>query len=410
MKNLFAICLFCLSLNSSYAVLVNFDNLSTLIEKNSELQELKVGSKELEQRPSRLSTSFAPEVEVSAGFETFDKPDVVQATQPHFGLRASMNLYRGGTDSLRDKKQKLELESYEAERKVIKKEIIVASYKALANLLRYKEGHTIYKKMKVRIQKQVQRNKRNVELGQDTGTDLLHFEIKLQEVDLALSEIELKEEKYFEQLKSYLPKQLHDNLRTPSVLMHQHEWDENYTIQNLDEAIYTKERELETKESELDWKISEKKGFPEVNLYAAWAQETQLHEEEFDQAKQRSHKVIGVNFKLPLSILFTKQDEVQTKKSHLRRQRVYEELNKRKVKNQLRSEFRRLKNLHVKLHQYEKMAKTAESYTQKVEKEYERGVKSSTDVINSYEQLAQMKIKFKDNQAQFMSLLAELFI
>lgn len=410
MKKILAICVFWLHVNPAYSLLVNFKNLPDIIDDNPEVQQLKSAAKKLEQRPSRLKTSFVPEVELSAGVESFDKPDVVQGTQPHYALKTSMNVYRGGADSLREEQQQLELKTYEADLASLKKNITVAAYKALANFLRFKENTLILKKMKERISDQVKRNKRNVELGQDTGTDLLHFEIKLQEVDLQIDELELMKNKHLDQFKSFLPTELQAELKTPDGLQHEHKWDQNYTLSNLDQTIFTKPEELKSKGDELNWKIAQKRGQPEVDLYAAWAQETQLHEEEFDQARQRSHKVIGVNLSLPIATLFTKQDDVETKRSQFMRQKAYERLNRKKVKNHMQSEFQRLKNLHNKLHKYEEMGKTAETYAKKVEDEYGRGVKSSADVINAYEQMAQMKMNFKKNQAEFMSLLAELFI
>lgn len=392
------------------AMVVSFESLPELIEKNPELQSLKAQSKELEQRPSRFGLSFVPEVELSAGLESFDKPKVVQDTQPHYAVKASLNIYRGGVDLLNEKKQKLEYKQYQAHIKSLQKKITTASYKSLAYFLYSKESQDILRKMKSRVQKQVERNQRNVRLGQDTGTDLLHFEIKLQEIDLRLSELELKKNRHLQELLRYLPKQDPASYETPSVLEHDHKWDQSYNLENLDEEVYILESKLSSQEKSLDWQVSQKQGLPKVDFYAQWAQETQLHEEEFEDPQQRSHKVIGLQLKLPIASFFKKADEVQTKRSQMTRQRAVAKFHEQKVQDHLHSEFMRLKNLHNKLHQYEKMSKTAEVYAKKAEEEYERGVKSSSDVINAYEQMAQMKMKFKNNQAQFMSLLAELFI
>lgn len=410
MKKILAICILSLHMGQAHCVLVDFNKLPEIIENNSQVQQLKNAAKNLEQRPSRLKTSFVPQVQLSAGVESFDKPEVVKGTQPHFALKTSMNLYHGGKDGLRQQQQNLELKTYQADLDSIKKEITIASFKALANLLRFKENNQILKNMKKRISQQVMRNKKNVKRGQDTGTDLLHFEIKLQEVDLQMDEFLILKEKYLQQLKSYLPKKYQHNFKTPKKLKHEHEWDQSYTIENLDQKTFTRTQKLKAKASELSWELAKKKGLPKVDLYAAWAQETQLHEEEFDQAKKRSHKVIGLNFSIPIAALFTKRDQVQTKKSQLIRQKAYEKLNDKKVGHHMRSEFKRLENLHDKLHKYEQMGVAAETYAQTVEDEYQRGVKSSADVIGAYEQMAQMKMKFKQNQAKFMSLLAELFI
>lgn len=409
MKKFVAAFVLFLSLSCAQAVVVSFDNLAELIEQNPQLQDLKAQTQQLRERPSRLGTSFIPKVELSAGLESFDKPDVIQDTQPRYSLETSLNLYRGGSDQLQDQKQKLELKTYQAQTMALKKELTMAAYKALAHLLESKEGLAILNGMKSRISEQVMRNKRNVERGQDTGTDLLHFEIKLQEVDLEISELQLENQKYLEELKSYLPKKVHSELTTLKRLEHNHEWDQSYTRENLDQDVFTRGLQLGAREKTLDWKIAQKQGLPEVDLYAAWAQSTQLHEEEFDQAEQRSHKVVGLNFKLPLSRLFTKSDEVATQKAMATQRKVRERLNQKRVENHLNAEFKRLQNIHSKLHQYEQMGKTAQTYAQKVEEEYERGVKSSADVISAYEQMAQMKMKFKRHQAEFMSLLAELF-
>lgn len=388
---------------------INFDTLEELVEQKQEVKGLKAQSAELSDRPSRLALSYLPELSLETGVESFNRPSIVKGTQPHFLISSKMNLYRGGADQIQQEKQKLEARELTSQTKNYEKKLLNNATQALATYLLETQKEKILTTMLEKIQKQIQRNKKTLQAGQSTKTDLLDFEIKVEEVQIDINDVKMKKKQALEQLAVYLPKESLSNPIFPKSLKAQYESLEQLDLKDIDESSYLDILEVQQELSTIDWRTQQKSAHPKIDLYASWGQETQLHEEDFDSADKRRHQVVGVALTFELDKLFSNKDKVASLKAMSLQKEVNSRLAQKEQRQKLRSSFQELQRLKDKLIKYEKMVSQTKSYEQAIVEEYQRGVQSSSDVVRALERSAKTEITWLNAQRDFISLKQFVF-
>ncbi|MGE3760552.1 MAG: TolC family protein, partial [Pseudobdellovibrionaceae bacterium] len=160
-------------------VKVQFDELKTLVEtKNERVLSVKSEADAAQAREGHLGRSFLPKVEAHFAQESFKVGTHDQKSQPDYGAEASVNLYNGGRDRLRES---------ELRARALRKEFEVKTSMA-EELARVRELYwmIVFGKNNLRLLREaldtnsanLKAAQRRISSGVATQSDKLEFEMK----------------------------------------------------------------------------------------------------------------------------------------------------------------------------------------------------------------------------------------
>lgn len=379
---------------------VSFDQIETIVKtKNPIVDSMKQKTEAKKAREGHLVRSFLPEVAAEVSHETFKTGLDSEKSQPAWKVEASVNVFRGGADSLEDKARSLETNAADFEAKVSTKDQLQKAYD-LYWVLAYKQDvlQTLNAHLEI-SKKNLGEANRRISSGVATSTDRLEFEMKMslikQEVALAEKDLRLLSLELGNILgytTAVLPKST-DN--------HFHDWETS--LKAVKAADLPEVKMTATERDALKARRDQHRAeyFPAVDIYAGQAEDNQRAERDHADAADRRESYVGVRASWSLGKAINSgvergslQKEVSAKETQLSFLMRQAEINQS-------SKFDELKTLHSFVHDSEENIKASSRYLEATRKEYARGVKNSPDVLEATEKYISAKLRFAEITRDF---------
>lgn len=374
-------------------VSVNYDNIKTLLESRStrlEAQRLDVDASKI--REGSLTRSFFPKLEVQASQETFKKGTLSQKTQPSYGVEASVNLYNGGKDQIESDIRGLNTQKKSFQYMRVTSEELLTARVLLSEILYTQEKIALLDSViKINSQNSESALKR-IRSGVATESDKMEFEIKAVNLkqDLEISKTQFKTQ--LDELKVLLNIDSTHQIRLPTELAHEHDFEVKMTHSHADHDLLAKEAEIQADMSSLVSKSAKRTWWPKLDAVAGLHQYNE-REEDSPDAEQRNESYIGlrVSLSLPDGFESNKEAEAQAKESAAYRKLA--EFQRKQAHSHVENEVMELKLLHNQVHDAEENIIRAEKYYKLTQSEYARGVKNSPDMLSAAEKIFEVKNK-----------------
>lgn len=374
-------------------VSVNYDNIKTLLESRStrlEAQRLDVDASKI--REGSLTRSFFPKLEVQASQETFKKGILSQKTQPSYGVEASVNLYNGGKDQIESDIRGLNTQKKSFQYMRVTSEELLTARVLLSEILYTQEKIALLDSViKINSQNSESALKR-IRSGVATESDKMEFEIKAVNLkqDLEISKTQFKTQ--LDELKVLLNIDSAHQIRLPTELAHEHDFEVKMTHSHADHDLLAKEAEIQADMSSLVSKSAKRTWWPKLDAVAGLHQYNE-REEDSPDAEQRNESYIGlrVSLSLPDGFESSKEAEAQSKESAAYRKLA--EFQRKQAHSHVENEVLELKLLHNQVHDAEENIVRAEKYYKLTQSEYARGVKNSPDMLSAAEKIFEVKNK-----------------
>lgn len=379
---------------------VSFEQIEGLVRtKNPIVHSMKQKTEAKKSREGHLGRSFLPDVAAEVSHETFKVGSDGEKSQPGWKVEATLNVFRGGADSLEEKVRALESQAAQLETSVSTKDQLQKAYE-LYWLLAYKQDvlQTLNSHLEI-SKKNLGEANRRINSGVATSTDRLEFEMKMslikQEVALTEKDVRLLSLELGNILgytTAVLPKST-DN--------HFHDWET--TLKGIKAADMPEVKMTATERDALQAKSSQYRGdyFPAVDLYAGQAESNQRFERDHPEASERRETYMGVRASWSLGKVINSgversslQKEVMAKDKQL-------DYLMRQTEISQTSKFDELKTLHSFVHDSEENIKASYRYLEATRKEYGRGVKNSPDMLEATEKYISAKIRFAEITRDF---------
>lgn len=374
-------------------VRITFANLKPLVETQNE--RVKASMNVLEaarRREGHLARSFLPKLEAHAAQERFKTGTQEEKTQPDFGIGASVNLFNGGRDRLRDKAL-----AYRSQRKSFEAKVDAVDELGKARelywLIVYEKNVALLLKEMLEVNDQnLRAAQRRVRSGVGTEGDRLEFEMNAIELKRDLSQTELDIRSHSRELLVLVGHSPEDSLMTDLELSHSGEWENEIRHSHGDHEFLVKPAELASQEAKVAAQETSRSWIPRLDAYAGWNQYNQ-REEDPASARERQESVVGLRLKLDVFDGIGHRREAQALRHEAEAANLMAAYQRKHNEAHIEKEFDELRFLHDRVHEAEGNIKSAQRYYAVTKSEYSRGVKNSPDVLGASQKLHGMKLK-----------------
>ncbi len=374
-------------------VRVKFEDLKPLIEgRNEQVQSSREEAKGSKRREGHFSRSFLPQIEAHAAQETFKTGTQSQKTQPEYGVEASVNLYNGGRDRIREKVFKLRSERKEFEVKASISTELAKARELFWTIAFHKNSKSLIKEMLEVNTRNLRAAQRRIKSGVATAIDRLEFEMNAIDLKRDLDQTELLIQAESRELLILIGHEPDDSLIIESELEHSDEWESEIKHTHKDHDFLVRPAELIAIEAETAAREASRSWLPKVDAYAGWNQFNQREEEPADETERRE-TVIGLRLKMSAFDWISSSHEADALRSEAAAAVLLANYKSKKNEAHVEREFDELKFLHAKVHEADENIVSAKKYYQLTQSEYGRGVKNSPDVLGASEKLFAMKLK-----------------
>lgn len=398
-----------ISLSAQAAEYVSFEQLESIVKtKNPIVDSMKQKTEAKKSREGHLLRSFLPDVAAEVAHETFKTGLDSEKSQPAWRVEATLNIFRGGADSLEEKARSLETNVADLEAKVSTKDQLQKAYD-LYWLLAYKQDvlQTLTAHLEL-SKKNLGEANRRISSGVATSTDRLEFEMKMslikQEVALAEKDLRL------------LSLELGNVLGLPNAVLpkstdnHFHDWET--TLKVIKATDLPEVKMTVTERDTLNARQAQHRAeyFPAVDIYAGQAEDNQRGERDYADAADRRESYVGIRASWSLGKAINSGVERSSLQKELRAKETQLSYLTRQAELSQASKFDELKTLHSFVHDSEENIKASSRYLEATRKEYARGVKNSPDVLEATEKYISAKLRFAEITRDFNLLYSSQLV
>ena len=367
--------------NKAHSIEVTYENLKTIVEKNS----LNIEAWQSDDK--RFFRPHLPEVEVFAAQESFKEGNKAQHTQPTFGAEVKYNIFNGRNHFYDTKKREVQINNKRF------------TYQRTKNV-RETYWKYIYSIESINlINEMIELNKSNlksvqqrIKAGVATQTDRYEFELKSIDLKQRLKEITLSSENLKRQIKFLLNLNNTEDFTVTGSLQHDHNYTTELNYKKSDFDFLYNERDLASDLEVLKSRMPKSIYWPRVDLYASYKQHNQL-EIDMPNSEDRVEKLAGV--KLSINLNEAIEHEREAKATLLEATTLVNRARYQKHEFGLHveKEILELDLLHSQIHDSDLSIEIANKYFKTTLAEFARGVKGSADVLSVSEKLFETKNK-----------------
>lgn len=374
-------------------VRVKFENLKPLIEtRNERIHSVKLEAEAARRREGHLTRSFLPRIEAHYSAEKFKTGTQESKNQPDYGAEASVNLFNGGRDLMREKGLESRTQRKEAETAAAAADEVARARELYWSIVYLKNALNLLKEAEQTNDSSLKAALRRIRSGVATESDRLEFEMRALDLKREVSGAELEMRSTSRDLLVMLGYEADDVLITDSELAHGAEWESEIKHTHADHEFLVKPAELAAAEAEFAAREASRTWVPTLDAYVGWNQYNQ-REEDPSEAREREESVVGVRAKWSLFNGFNSHRESQALRDEAASARALASYRRKQNEAHIEKEFDELKFLHDRVHESDSNIKSAQRYYTMTQSEYSRGVKNSPDVLGASEKLLAMKIK-----------------
>lgn len=366
---------------------LKYDELPTLVrEKNQAVQASTTSVEAAQERTGSLTRAFLPKVEASAGVEHFKTGGFAADTEPYGGVEATLNLFRGGLDSLEEMTRLGQLKVAESDKEKLFREEL----SAVRNLYWELVYHIEYLKVLDELQQLNARTRRSAKLRFErkltTNTDVMAFDLFGQQVKEQISSAEHEIKLLNLNIRPRLGLEEAVDLKTPSAIPHDHDEalldahsdpSTNPEVQGF--SALAEIRESAAKQSARWW-------MPSVDIYGAYLLYT-LRDRAFPNSSDRWDWAAGARLRIHLfDGLQSQRDSASaSRQAQAYQQRAAYRRTIQSTETTLAQE--EMKLIHELIHGAEEYVKQGNKLMNQYLAEYDRGLRTSPDVLSGIDRV-----------------------
>lgn len=383
-------------------------------EKNEAVRGTEAAVSGAKLRTGYLGRSYFPQVNLSGGSERFQRGDFNPSPQPYGGIEATVNLYRGGKDSLEEEIRVSQARSHQA--------LAQATYQKELSNAQVLYWDMVYSRELIAIltdafklnEQGLQSAERRFRRGLVTRTDIAEFEIYRGRIREEIESLEHENELTSIQLRSLLGFEDSGLVRVAEERIG-HEHDEALVKKSFDgrsnpDLIYFQEQlaitDLQRAKASRWW-------LPTLEVYGGYFLNP-LRERAFEITRDRTDLVAGVRLQFSLFDGLQAENEARALAVQTFALEKQNEQRGRSIRAQIKTTQGEMTHLHELLHNSEERIRLGKTYLNSTLEEYDRGVKNSPDLLSaierwvSYEeQYVQRRRDYQRAKIRLTSLVAE---
>lgn len=382
---------------------------SIILTSNKKVKALNFSLKSVHLKTGYLSRSFIPEVEVSAGHESFDSDPLGLQNTEFYSIGVQANIFNGMADYWEEKKRKASFKSKSLERNLLINELVFLAQKSYLKLSKIKLMIKELRKEIKKIVKVTPKVSKKVKSGVIAHSDLI-----------AMSLFRSSYEEHLRQLEREAIQEV-NNL---SVLLGFREMtlndiDESFLSQDLKSSVEKivfspKSGSLMAEQFIAEAKVQEyaansilSKRLPSVDLFANYGR-MPFSRREFVSGSDRMEWVAGLQVRWKLGDLLENSRQATSLKSQsdsLEHLALYK---KNKTSVSMKALYDNMNFLLGSIERLSKKMSLSQNYYSQVLSEYLRGVKATSDLIAAFRQFLDLRKKRLTLVVQFHLAQAQI--
>lgn len=347
-----------------------------------------------------LKRSWWPKLSLSYGHESFRYVTSEYLSQPYFMAELEMNLFNGGQDHVRAKALELNHLQAEAQQKVVYFEQLEEARKLYWTLVYIKNHMKTFDQTLVALKKLKSKAVRRVRSGLATDSDRLIFEIKEEELRQEQVQNRFEYLRAEQRLKIILGFEPQENIIiAQSELHHDHDWEEifnphsEHTHDHSEHDYILQPQVLGLSSEKQKLKLMDKRWWPRVDAYAGFIQNNLRSDYDRPLSSDRQQTVFGLRASWDLDNLWQWSHEKNSALSMAKAQEYKLKHEQAILTYEVHAEVEELRMLDQLLHGAQKNITRTQRWYRQIEREYDRGVKNSEDMLSAIEKLMAVEIK-----------------
>ncbi len=398
------------------SIRISIDDIPRLVkEKNRHVEGADLLKKSAQAGKGYLTRSYLPQVKAFAGHEAFKTGSLEAKDEPAAGIDISVNVFRGGRDTLEDRIRdlKADIASFESSKTYL--EEVLKARSAFWNLVAHREIYSILEDSIKSNRTDINAALKRIDAGLATDTDKLEFEMYQVELEQELARANLGVKGFELELLVLLGLPDGTQIQSQNVVTHDHNDELLNSTFKAEQNPYLESIKLKSEESLLTEEVARKWWIPSVDFFASHGLET-FREREFEQQSDRMESVVGLRVEANIFDGHNSEIEAEQKALEAEGLRAQHSQSLMELKAQVENAKAQLVLNHDLIHKSEEAIRIAGDYLEKTIDEYSKGVKNSPDMLSAREKILDLKLRFvalrKDYQiarAQLISLIGETF-
>lgn len=409
---LFAVGLLSISSMSHAAMRMDYDTIENIVkERNKNVAATRLELRGVEKRMGYLRRSFIPTGEASLSQEKYKSGPFDTMTDPMYSLRAELNLFRGGRDSLEEDAREAQRQGKKIEANRVVQEELLEARTLYWNLVYYREVKKLYEGTLAMNKKNLSGALRRINAGLATKTDRLEFEVSDIQLTQDLARIVVAISIAQRKLAAVLALPAETEFDTAEVIAHEHNFEPSSLSFDFNTFRDVQSQLASNLDLEARGKILKRWWTPTFDLYA----ESVLYnyrERNFGSQQDRIDNAFGMKLTFNFDGL-----QLQRDGESLVAQSGAAKLRAEQIRTETEASFNTAKQeltlLHDLIHEGEKSVAKGEDYLSSTTSEYARGVKNSVDVLSATMKQLDFKKRFAElrrdyaiSKAQVESLMS----
>ncbi len=363
-------------------------------------------------KASRLRTDYLadaglPQVSVVGGGQGYQTGSLVPTVEPYGGLQASMPLYQGGKYEVEAGSRMVQLTIVQVEEEQIFRRELAGVQEVYWQLLFQRELARLLGEIERRNADIQKAASKRAAKGLVTPTEVTAFAFYGSQLQERIESAQHEGAILQGALASRLALEDETSFKTAETIPHQH--DEAFGAKGFDPAVDPGVRKLEAQRTLQEWQSQRwaKWSAPSLDLHGAYLLYLSS-DRSFSPLTDRLEWALGVRFSVPLygGRQFDREAEsaltvVQAYDEHIRHER-------RKFETDVWLHQEELKHLHHLVVSAEALAPRMERIWDETLAEYDRGVRTSQDVLSVLERLATVKVEQVERRRDYQVFKVKL--
>lgn len=395
------------NLGFSKATEIQYEDFPQLVRsQNQAVKAAALMSEAKERRIGSLTQTFSPTITGTLGTEHFKTGTFEPLTQPSGSIEASVNVYRGGRDELELNAQRDQASMAKAEGEIVWQEELLQVRDLYWQLVAYKETLRLWKEAEKLNGKNRKAAERRVSRGLASNSDLLSFDLFGQKISEAM-EIAQHEMGVVEmELRTRL--QLKDDqINVKDGVPHDHDDGLLKTADNVETHPAVAALKAETSYHRSLSQASFAAWQPKVDLFAAYGLST-FRDRAYSDSDDRQDWSVGVRASVNLFDRQLSRREAQSESLQAQSKGELASYKKNLIETSLKKTQEEMKHLHELIHGSEKYLSQGQKLLSQTLSEYDRGLKSSQDVLSTIERLIDLRTQDLERRHAYQKVKTHL--
>lgn len=376
-------------------------------EKNENVRAAKLHTTAQRERTGYLARSFFPRLSAKLGDENFKTDSGPQEQKTYWKLEASLNLYRGGKDSLennvRESTANLSQTSFTAEYNKELKEATQAFWNSIAIAQLIADT----KEALSRNETNIKSAQKRIGAGITTAADAVQFELYKTSLQRNLRKLENEQDLFLNKLSVALALDEHETLEIESIFPNLNNNKNEAPKLDSENQADVKINRHQQKIEELKSQQSSRWWLPKVDLYSNYGLASLS--EDYNRALANDREwATGVRLTLDLEQGFENRKDAAAQRMESETAKLRAAHRQREVianDHELRHDLSMLKDF---IKNSDKDIELALKLLKLTESEYVRGVKNGPDLLEAYQNYFEYRAQKIEHYRKYYETSAEL--